>query len=386
MAGTTTRMALYKPASGETVNLTTDLNNNWDKIDANLGFASCTSSTRPSTVWAGLCIYETNTGSTYVSNGTAPASASWVQIPNGGGTGGLTLTGSATTSDMITSKVTADTQQRLIINADGKMEWGSGSVTPLDTTLYRDSAGNKLKTDDAFDATLGITSSASLNATVASTASNVVTVSTAGDANKRFRVDGNGKLEWGAGGASAVDTNLYRSASNELTTDDSLVIVGNLTVSGIGQVTYVRKASDQSRASNVTPSNDNTLTFAMAASAVYDVECCVAFKSTSTTPDIRTAWTVPASATGVKFTLGATTTSGTYISRSDANASFTVDSFTTNEQYQLDSSGNSQMVYERGIVTTSSSGTFGFQWAQWTTSGTNLTCASGSFLRITRVA
>lgn len=46
----------------------------------------------------------------------------------------------------------------------------------------------------------------------------------AGDANNAWRVMGNGKMEWGAGGASALDTNLYRSAADTLQTDGGLVV------------------------------------------------------------------------------------------------------------------------------------------------------------------
>jgi hypothetical protein len=37
MSSTTTNLGLYKPAAGENVNVTTDLNNNWDTIDAQYG-------------------------------------------------------------------------------------------------------------------------------------------------------------------------------------------------------------------------------------------------------------------------------------------------------------------------------------------------------------
>src|SRR6185437_352904 len=52
----------------------------------------------------------------------------------------------------------------------------------------------------------------------------VLGISVSGDTVPRFEIVSSGKLQWGAGGASAVDTDLYRSASNSLTTD------GNLTV------------------------------------------------------------------------------------------------------------------------------------------------------------
>lgn len=55
---------------------------------------------------------------------------------------------------------------------------------------------------------------------------------TAGDANNKIQLTSGGKLELGAGGASAVDTNLYRGAANQLKTDDDLSVVGALAVSG----------------------------------------------------------------------------------------------------------------------------------------------------------
>ncbi|OKI16635.1 hypothetical protein [Streptomyces sp. CB03911] len=83
---TTTRVGLYKTSSdgSDLVNVVTDLLNNWDAIDLNIGYRDCTSTTRPSTVWKGLPIRESDTGRLYVSNGTAPASGSWVQIPAAG--------------------------------------------------------------------------------------------------------------------------------------------------------------------------------------------------------------------------------------------------------------------------------------------------------------
>lgn len=50
------------------------------------------------------------------------------------------------------------------------------------------------------------------------------------DANAQFNVRNDGLIEWGAGGASGLDTNLYRSAANILKTDDKLVAVGGLGV------------------------------------------------------------------------------------------------------------------------------------------------------------
>lgn len=65
----------------------------------------------------------------------------------------------------------------------------------------------------------------------------------AGDANQSFKIRGDGQLEWGAGGASALDTNLYRSGANTLKTDDWFYVTGNILV-GAADVNLYRAAAD----------------------------------------------------------------------------------------------------------------------------------------------
>lgn len=55
---------------------------------------------------------------------------------------------------------------------------------------------------------------------------------TAGDANNKIQLTAAGRLEMGAGGASAVDVNLYRNAANVLKTDDDLIVAGAASVTG----------------------------------------------------------------------------------------------------------------------------------------------------------
>ncbi len=120
----TTRLALYKSKSdgSELVSYTQDIGQNLDKLDAAAGFQVVTSSTRPSSPYSGKPIAQSDTSySTYFSNGTAPASASWVEIPNSSSTFG--------------SNLKLATSAQLVIGAD--------------TNLYR-SAANTLKTDDSF--------------------------------------------------------------------------------------------------------------------------------------------------------------------------------------------------------------------------------------------
>lgn len=65
MPTTTTRLALSKPLGTETVDIAV-LNANADKLDAAAGATICTSTTRPSTPYAGQIIYETDTSYYYV--------------------------------------------------------------------------------------------------------------------------------------------------------------------------------------------------------------------------------------------------------------------------------------------------------------------------------
>src|SRR4051794_507294 len=44
----------------------------------------------------------------------------------------------------------------------------------------------------------------------------------AGDAQPAFFLGGDGKIQWGTGGAAALDTNLYRTAPGQLKTDGTL--------------------------------------------------------------------------------------------------------------------------------------------------------------------
>jgi hypothetical protein len=69
MATTTTRLGLTKPDFVDVVDIS-ELNSNADDIDAAVGAAVVTSSTRPGTPWSGQLIYETDTERTLVWDGT----------------------------------------------------------------------------------------------------------------------------------------------------------------------------------------------------------------------------------------------------------------------------------------------------------------------------
>lgn len=169
----TTRIALYKSKSdgSELVNYSQDLGQNWDRVDAAVGFQAATSSTRPSSPYSGKPIFETDTSyRTFFSNGTSPASGSWVEIPNGSaqynstlrlasgkqinvnssGSGAtLAVVNAAAGTDLISGRVTGDTQDRFLVDTDGTLNWGAGGASAPDVNLYRGGT-NTLKTDDSF--------------------------------------------------------------------------------------------------------------------------------------------------------------------------------------------------------------------------------------------
>ncbi len=190
MSSLTSRASLYKPASGETVNVTTDINNNWDSIDLNMNFRSCTSGTRPSTKWDGLAIHETDTNRQYVWN-SSPASSGWYEIYGAGGSISQINLSAATTATMsITSNTTGDGNKRLQIRGDGRLEWGSGSATP--DAFIRRTGVNALTTDGD----LTIVSTATVQSTTDSTALNVTG---GGTFAKSLSVGGTASLGGGTG-------------------------------------------------------------------------------------------------------------------------------------------------------------------------------------------
>lgn len=108
--------------------------------------------------------------------------------------------------------VSGDAQLRHYITAGGDHWWGGGATT-ADTNLYR-SAADTLKTDDLLDIDRPLTTDYAFR------------VRTAGEANARLRITAGGVLDFGPGGGSAGDTNLYRGAANQLQTDDSFYLIG----------------------------------------------------------------------------------------------------------------------------------------------------------------
>jgi hypothetical protein len=162
MSSVTTRVSLYKPVGIENVNVTTDLDNNWDKIDTNLNYrvvASATARNAISPTWAGLNVRQTDDGTCWVSNGTLPVSASWDQIPTAiTYVSALNISAAATGTIVFKQRLGSDANNKFQIRGDGRFDWGAGGGSAVDTNLYRQGA-DILRTDDALQVggTLAVT-------------------------------------------------------------------------------------------------------------------------------------------------------------------------------------------------------------------------------------
>jgi len=330
----TTRLALYKSKSdgSEFVNYPQDLGQNWDKVDAAVGYQIVTSSTRPSSPYPGKPITESDTSyRTYFSNGTSPASASWVEIPNSSGTFG------------------------------GNLNLASGKQVNIGAS----------------------TSTAPLAVLVPSTSNNAMSVRITGDtSNSRWFINGDGSMFWGAGGGSATDVGISRSAASTLT------VQGNLTVTGIGQTQYIAKTADETINSSTTLQNDDHLVLPVVANAVYRFELDLYMtESTDFVGDFKMSFTCPTGATFDMHGSGAhitdlsagTSSNGEWIgklatSSAGASLSFGVGTGLTGVR-----------VYGR-LVMSSTAGNFQMQWAQNASDATGTTLKAGSFMTMTRVA
>jgi hypothetical protein len=80
-----------------------------------------------------------------------------------------------------------------------------------------------------------------------------------GDTVARLEVDSNGKLSWGAGGASAVDVTLYRGAADRLQTDDDLYVAGGRSLPRGIMATPVSTSTNGTATSGTTETRDAIL-------------------------------------------------------------------------------------------------------------------------------
>lgn len=147
---------------------------------------------------------------------------------------------------------------------------------------------------------------------------------------------------------------------------------------------FVLKPSDTSRTSTTTFTADPDLTFSLAANATYEIVLYLHY-SGHQSGLIKTQWTVPSGATGLRSGIGAASTN------TDANLQgdgrFAVHGFTTAVTYGTRTTSTFQCAaIEEGIVTTTNAGTFSLDWAQNASHATATTVHSNSRLWVRRLA
>lgn len=146
------------------------------------------------------------------------------------------------------------------------------------------------------------------------------------------------------------------------------------------------KTANLTRASTTTLADDPDLTVALSANATYSVEMSL-FYGAIDAERFKTDWTVPSGATGYRTCVGAD--QGVILSAgtSGGQGRWGVHNFNTASTYGTRNS-NSLFCYalERGLVTTTNSGTLALQWAQATSGTTGAVLAAGSYMRVKRIA
>jgi hypothetical protein len=299
-------------------------------------------------------------------------------------TGNPVFQGGAAATVASSHRVSGDSTPRLQVRADGQLQWGPGNAA-ADTILYREAA-SILGTEDA------------LRFTRSATGDDVLQTRVSGDAGIRYLLEASGVMAWGDGTSFSMDTNLYRSSANLLKTDDSLevaqnltvtgntAVTGNLTVTGVGQVRVVEKTADEPVTSSTTLQNDNDLVVSVVANAKYEIVLYAAINGAAS-GDVKLAWTVPASATGQRYSTGPAVSSATSTADTTVRASSVTDSFTTEINYGVFSVGQQSFIQETLYITTAgTAGNVQLQWAQNASSGTATTVEAGSYMKVTRVA
>ena len=177
-------------------------------------------------------------GKVLLSNGTT---ASWSSF-NGGAADATYIT-LGNHSGLSNERVLQGTSNQVLISdggADGKVtlslpqDIGPGSSVffkkiSLGTTLNAGSDTYPLFYDDPNSTReIAITSEGQLRLIGDTATNSAVRIQVAGDSTERFVIKSSGQLVWG-NGTDDRDTNLYRSAADNLKTDDGLIIGGSTT-------------------------------------------------------------------------------------------------------------------------------------------------------------
>lgn len=153
--------------------------------------------------------------------------------------------------------------------------------------------------------------------------------------------------------------------------------------------TTVWKTSQTSRASTISPSIDPDLQVSVTAGATYEVYGLLVFNGGSGNDDVRIGFTAPGSST---LAWGATAqnanaTSGITYNGTSGGSMITDAQTIGSTAFIMGTiaNANGMTCHYRGLLTAASSGTFGLQWAQGTSSATATIMLPGSHMTIRQV-
>jgi len=275
-------------------------------------------------VFAGKGIRESDTGSFLVSNGSAPASGSWTAYLVG-------------------------TSGPAIVGAVGS----TGAVRVQTTSTI---SGNR-----------------------------AVDLRKQGESQPGWTVDFDGKLQWGPGGSTAPDTNLYRNSAGELKTDGKLTVGGDFAVTGIGSTKTAVKTGDQTKNASTTYTNDTELQIALPANSTWMLDGLLIYSS-SATADAKVDLSVPASATYYLATNGLDPAGTTAAGSIDRGVVTNGDGGGGMSGRGVGTTTKNAAMIRATVIVAGTAGNLNIQWAQRTSDATNTVLFRGSWIRMTRIS
>ena len=278
------------------------------------------------------------------------------------------ITRSASTDVAIAVQVSGEGFDRYRLVASGAMEWGPGSAA-RDCFCARTGVGQLTFTNT------------SLQTIRAAGTDPVRDIRVSGDTQPRFYQVATGEMYWGPGGSGSLDTWLYRAGVGWLVTDTDFTVNGNLAVGGIGKKLFARRTANLTRTNTATQTDDPQLQVALAANAVYEVSGLIVWGN-SAAGDIIMDFSIPSGATGW-WTTVAPATSVAADPTSVRVVANVVDSART---YGWFDNGFPNASIIKGIVVTTTAGTYAFQWAQNAADATGTIVYANSYLSLERVA
>lgn len=153
------------------------------------------------------------------------------------------------------------------------------------------------------------------------------------------------------------------------------------------QPTFVIKTAVTDRSSTTTLTADPDLQFAVVANGVYLVEFELAYGGTAT-EQIKTDWSVPSGATGIKAGVGIKSGEAANGFADGVSSRYGYYPFATTNVFTCvrTGTGNLQVAKETGIVTVASTaGTVALRWAQNTSTANTMRMGVGAWGRCTRI-